>query len=278
MMKKLLLLLFLLPITIYSQANYQQEYQQANELLRNNEFEKGYVKLKDLESKIAKSEALYSTTLESLLGAIEHLEAEFRMKENFNTSLKYGLEALELIKKGKKYIKPETAKLELFMVKNVAISYSGLKKYEEAKTYKKLLYKAYKKKTLPKELNECFNFDYFKWEDKNVWGYEWYNNDISNTAKIIYYVYSTNPDGSNNEQIVALNVNRSARDTKGYHYIMPDLLNKANSSDNNHSLSKIYTYEKGIDYQKLNSDVKTILKTYYQPQEPEKIPVKTGRR
>ncbi len=98
--------------------------------------------------------------------------------------------------------------------KNLVISSFGLGKPDQAKKYQDLLYKAYKDKKLPEGMDQYYNFTYFKWQDKNVWGYEWYPEPGDPDAqggysKIIYYVYSTNADGTDKEQLYRLHVVRA---------------------------------------------------------------------
>ncbi|MGO8055637.1 hypothetical protein, partial [Rhizobium leguminosarum] len=93
----------------------------------------------------------------------------------------------------------------------IVVSYFGMGQIENAKKYKDILYTAYKEKKLPKGLDEYYNFSFFKWDNKNVWGYEWFeelpdNRSDRSFSKVVYYVYSTNPDGTDKDQLYRLHV------------------------------------------------------------------------
>src|SRR5690606_32999310 len=145
------------------------------------------------------------------VGATSELEKQNRTAEKFDKSLQFGLEALKLIEKGKSYFDEKFASREYWMQKNIVVSYFGLGQIDNALKHKDILYKAYKDKKLPDGLDKNFNFTFFKWEDKNIWGYEWYPElgdpeTQGSFSKIVYYVYSTNPDGTDKDQLYRLHV------------------------------------------------------------------------
>ena len=265
MKKVLLCLLLFLPILLYSQTDYIEEIYQADSLIQIGEVEKGYLKLKQLESKVTESDTLYDYIyiLGYLLDIVTFMESNFRMNEDFENSLEYGLEALSLIEKiyGEGTADP-------FMIKNIIVSYSGLKRYDEAQEYRDWLYAAYDEKVLPEGIDEYFNFDYFKWEDKNIWGYEWFeklpeNRFSSSFSKVVYYVYSTNDDGSDKDQLYRLHVLMFHGTGQEFDYV----LTKRNQTDNSSPASTLYGYyyKEDIDFEKLHNDVIEILKWNFQP-------------
>tara|TARA_R110001592_G_C13174751_1_gene750192 strand:- start:3732 stop:4397 length:666 start_codon:yes stop_codon:yes gene_type:complete len=196
------------------------------------------------------------------------LESASRLSEDFQTSLDYGLEALEFIKKGMKRFDGEFAKRAPFMVKNIVVSYFGIGDYVKGQEYKDLLYKAYEHKTLPEGLDEFFNFDFFTLDDKNVWGYEWYaelpkDRFSSSFTKAIYYVYSRNPDGSDKDQLYRLHVLMFHGDNENFDYVMDKRLETATNEVSGTLYS--YTYKEDIDYKKLHNDVIEIIKGNLQP-------------
>jgi hypothetical protein len=265
-------------VLIYGQVNYSKEYYKADSLIQTGEVENGYQILKLLETQVNKSNKLYNDILGYQIDVVSFLERESRMNEDFETSLKYGLEALNLIEKGKKIFKKIDKKFadrEPFMIKNVSVSYFGLKKYEEAKKYKDWLYNAHKQKKLPEGIDEYFNFDYFKWEDKNIWGYEWFaelpkNRFSGSFSKVVYYVYSTNPDGSDNEQLYRLHVLMFHGTSVPFDYVMTKRLETATNEVSGTLYS--YTYKEDIDFEKLHNDVIEILKGNLQPDTKTTIP------
>lgn len=267
-MRKLFLLYALIPSISFGQIDYLTEYAHADSLVQNNHIDSGYVKFKKLETVIPESDTLYDYTLWYLTGIVTHLESVSRTNEDFKSSLDYGLEALELIKKGVKRFDSEFAKREPFMIKNIIVSYFGLSEYEKGQEYKDLLYNAYKNKTLPDGINEYFNFDYFKLNDKNIWGYEWFaelpeNRFSSSFTKVVYYVFSTNPDGSDKEQLYRLHVLMFHGDNEHFDYVMDKRLETATDEISGTLYS--YTYKENIDYEKLHNDVIQIVNGNLQP-------------
>jgi len=268
-------------VLIYGQGEkYSNEYYKADSLIQTGEVEKGYQILKFLETEVKESNKLYNDILGYQIEVVAFLERESRMNEDFETSLKYGLEALTLIEKGKKIFKKldkNFADREPFMIKNVGVSYFGLKKYEDAKKYKDWLYKAYKQKKLPEGIDEYFNFDYFRWEDKNIWGYEWFaelpkNRFSGSFSKVVYYVYSTNPDGSDKDQLYRLHVLMFHGNVESFDYVMTKRLDAATNEISGTLYS--YTYKENIDFEKLHKDVIEIVKGNLQPDTKTTIPKK----
>lgn len=267
-MRKLLLLLTLIPLISYGQENFLKEYSYADSLIQSNQIDSGYLKLKELETKIPDSDTLYDYTLWYLTGIVTHLESISRSSEDFQSSLDYGLEALELIRKGMKRFDSEFAKREPFMIKNVVVSYFGLGDYAKGQEYMDLLYKAYKDKKLPEGLDEYFNFDFFTLDNKNIWGYEWFaelpkDRFSSSFTKVVYYVYSTNPDGSDKDQLYRLHVLMFHGDNENFDYVMTKQLETA--KDEIAGTLYAYTYKEDIDYKKLHNDVIQIINGNLEP-------------
>lgn len=267
-MRKLLLILSLIPFISYGQENFLNEYNYADSLIQSNQINSGYLKLKELEKSIPVSDTLYDYTLWYLTGIVSHLESTSRSSEDFQSSLNYGLEALELIKKGITRFDSEFAKREPFMIKNVVVSYFGLGDYAKAQKYKDKLYKAYRDKKLPEGIDEYFNFDFFTLDNKNIWGYEWFaelpNDRFSSSfTKVVYYVYSTNPDGSDKDQLYRLHVLMYHGDNKQFDYVMDKRLDT--ETDEISGTLYSYTYKENIDYKKLHNDVIEIVKGNLQP-------------
>lgn len=177
---------------------------------------------------------------------------------------------MKLIEKGKTFFDEKFASREYWMQKNIIVSYFGLGQLDQAEKQKKILYKAYKEKKLPEGIDEYFNFTFFKWEDKNVWGYEWFeelpkDRNSKSFSKIVYYVYSTNSDGSDKDQLYRLEVlmfHKFDNSTK-FDYVLTKRLAKAQNEVSGTLYA--YTYNEKIDYTKLQADIKEVLKGNYEP-------------
>ncbi|TAH20435.1 MAG: hypothetical protein EAZ08_06255 [Cytophagales bacterium] len=267
---QLTILLLTISSIVFGQTEILKKYQIADSLLQTNNLKEAYNIFKDIEQKCDKKDTLYNYILWYCVGVTTELEKQNRNAEIFDKSLQFGLEALQLIENGKSYFDDKFALREYFMQKNVIISYFGLGQISNALKHKEILYKAYKEKKLPEGLDEYFNFTFFKWEDKNVWGYEWFeelpkDRFSKSFSKIVYYVYSTNKDGTDKDQLYRLHVLM-------FHNIDPAnkidyVLTKRLETAKNETSGTLYayTYTKDIDYKKLQADIKEVLKGNYQP-------------
>lgn len=277
MKKYLTILLLSVSAVTFGQSEISQKYQTANSLLQKGNFVESVKILREIEASCDKMDTLYNYILWYYVGVTTELENQNRMTEKFDSSLKYGLEALELIKKGRSRFDEKFAAREYWMTKNIIVSYSGLGQYDAAKKYSDFLYKSYKDKTLPDGIDGYFNFDFFKLNGHNVWGYEWYpelpNDRFSSSfTKIVYYVYSTNPDGSDKDQLYRFHVlmfHQSSQDAK-FDY----LLEKQTETDEVILSGSYYqyTYKADIDYKKLKNDVKEIITKGIEPSSRRSIP------
>ena len=271
MRKFLTLLVLTVSVACYGQSDQLKKYQAANELMKSHDFSGAYKKLKEIESKCDTKDTLYNYILWDCTSSATELEKSFRNVQQFDSSLYYGLEALKLIKKGKPLFDAQFAGREYWMVKNIVVSYFGLVQLKNAKKYKDILYDAYKDKRLPKGIDQYFNFTYFKWEDKNVWGYEWFE-DLpkdrfsKSFSKVVYYVYSTNPDGTDKDQLYRLHVLmfHKTDPSNKIDYVLTKRLETAENEVSGTLYA--YTYSKDIDYEKLQADIKEVLKGNYQPE------------
>lgn len=270
-MKQTLIIILLTVSTFaFSQTNILTKYHKADSLLQADNYLEAYAILKEIEPQCDKKDTIYNYILWYYVGATSELENQNRTAEKFDRSLQYGLEALKLIEKGKFYFDEEFASREYWMHKNLIVSYFGLGQYDQAEKHKKTLYKAYKDKELPEGIDQYFNFTFFKWDDKNVWGYEWYPElgdpeTEGSFSKIVYYVYSTNSDGSDKDQLYRLHVLKFHKfdNSVKFDYVLTKRLETATNEVSGTLYA--YTYDKKIDYVKLQADIREVLKGNYEP-------------
>jgi hypothetical protein len=271
-MKNYFILSFLLIASIcsFAQTEVLKKYEAADKLMQNEKYAEAYRIFKEIEPRCDKKDTLLNYILWYYTNAISQVEKNFRDKQQFDSSLHYELEALRIIEKGKPYFDEKYASREYFMTKNVVVSYFGLGQPDKAQKYKSILYKAYKEKKLPEGMDEYFNFSFFRWEDKNVWGYEWFEELPENTmdksfSKVVYYVYSTNADGTDKDQLYRLHVLMFHKidDSVKFDYVLTKRLETAKNEVSGTLYA--YTYNKDIDYKKLQADIKEVLKGNYEP-------------
>lgn len=258
-MKKIFVFILTIVVLIPFGASYAQSDQyerHIDSLCRSGLYEEAYQYAKQRWQSLSpdKSQA-YKDATADYYGTAYMLEMIYRYQEKFEEALTLNEEMLALRK----------AKTDYFAIRNKIVCYSGLGNYEKAAENRALLYKAYKKNKLPCEYELChyYNFDFFKMDTLNIWGYEWYdklpkNRFSTSFTKVVYYVYSTNPDGSDKDQLYRLHLIMFHGTNVPFDYIME----KHISTENGESRSSLYayTYKENIDYEKLHNDVKEIVK------------------
>ncbi|MBR4787023.1 MAG: hypothetical protein IK013_03990 [Bacteroidales bacterium] len=258
-MKKIFILLLVFFATIAFERIYAQKDSYGkylDSLCQSGLFDEAYQYAKQRwQSLPADKSKAYRDATFAYYRTTEMLEMAYRYKENFGEALKLNEELLALVK-------PET---DYFAIRNKVVCYSGLGNYAEAAKNRALLYKAYKKHNLPCEFELChyYNFDYFKMDTLNIWGYEWYdelpkNRFSTSFTKVVYYVYSTNPDGSDKDQLYRLHLIMFHGTDMPFDYIMEKHVS-TEKGELRQSMYK-YTYKENIDYEKLHNDIKEIVK------------------
>lgn len=269
---KTILLIFALTFSLgtFGQTDILKKYQTAEKLIHKDKVFEAYTILKTIEQECDKNDTLYNYILWYYVVTTSELEKNNRIHEKFDKSLEFGLEALELIEKGKNNFDKKFAEREFWMRKNIIVSYFGLGQLEKAKEQQKILYDAYNENSLPKGLNEYYNFTFFRWENKNIWGYEWFEDlpedrNSRSFSKIVYYVYSTTSNGEDKDQLYRLEVLMFHKmDTSiKFDYVLTKRLEKARNEKSGTLYA--YTYDQIIDYEKLQADIKEVLKGNYEP-------------
>ena len=244
----------LIPFTgTYAQKDLHEQH--IDSLWKIAQFEEAYqyAKQRCLSLPANKSQA-YKDAIIDYYRTTEMLETYYRYQENFKEALKLNDELLAL-----------KHNVDYSAIRNKIVCYSGLGDYEKAAENRALLYKAYKKKKLPCEHELChyYNFDFFTIDTLNIWGYEWYdklpkNRFSTSFTKVVYYVYSTNPDGSEKDQLYRLHLIMFHGKDMPFDYIMEKHISTENGEWRRSMYQ--YTYQENIDYEKLHHDVIEIVK------------------
>ena len=156
-----------------------------------------------------------------------------------------------------------------FLTKTIIQNYFSLGQIDKAKKFQDILYKAYNEKLLPDGIDLSYSFEMFKWKDKNIWGYEWFeklpeDRMSKSFTKINYYVYNTHPDGVDNELLYRIHFLMFHKTSgKEDDYVMT--LNKMLDDQEQSQTLWCYTYNEPIDYVKAKKDVIEILKGNLSP-------------
>ncbi|MDX2361854.1 MAG: hypothetical protein QNK23_13680 [Crocinitomicaceae bacterium] len=252
----------------FSQTNYSDEFKKAEIMLEEGSLMDAYVIFKSIEQNVPQSDTLYDYALWNYVQTLTKLEQASRMKENYKIALEYGLEALEGIEKGMDIWEVYSAHW-FWMNKNLIVNCYGLNQLDLARKYQDVLYAAYKNEELPEGLDKYYNFEFFTWNGNNVWGYEWYPElgdpeTEGSFSKIVYYVYSTSPDGTDRDQLYRLHVLKFHKfdDSVSFDYLLTKRLEKA-VGEKSGSLYN-YTYESPIDMNKVREDVRKVLNGEYE--------------
>jgi hypothetical protein len=189
---------------------------------------------------------------------------------DWTNSLKYALECEKVLEKADNYLNDEYLSGKYWLYKNIVLAYFGLDQLDSAKRYQDKLYAAYKDKKLPEGIEEYYNFEKFVFDDKNIWGYEWFeelpeDRFSSSFSKIVYYVYSRNSDGSDKDQLYRLHVLmfHNIDPSNKIDYVLTKRL--ATATDEVSGTLYAYAYTSPVDYEKLRADIREVLKGKYEP-------------
>ncbi|MBQ5532640.1 MAG: hypothetical protein IIU04_03760, partial [Bacteroidales bacterium] len=165
---------------VMAQTKVDPDILHINSLIKAGKLEEAHAFAKEKYQAANPSDSSYLNAVITLFLTDYECERLLRLQEDFSKSMEINQELLKIIQLHKKYFIKEfanLANLEFFVYRNLTVCHTGLKEYDNAQKYRKLLYKAQKKGKLPCEYNLCqyFNFDFFKVDTLNVWGYEWYD-------------------------------------------------------------------------------------------------------
>jgi len=200
----------------------------------------------------------------SLYSTLSKLERKSRDKQDWKTSLEYAKACVSVLEKFKSH-QPDDLMREYVACKNVILACYGLSEIEKAKPFRDRLYAAYKNETLPEFMKKGFNFEFFRFDDKNVWGYENFvklgdPESEGSFTKIVYLVYSSKKDGTDNKQLYRLHVLKFHKilDDPGFDYV----LTKQWEADKKEysAMYPEYTYSSPINMEKLRKDIRQFLK------------------
>lgn len=266
------ILILALQSLVFAGEDCRQRFNHADSLLKAGNVKSAYIELKDIAGDCDYGDSLYSEIYFFYVSATTYLEKEMQKQEKWKEALKYGLETVELIEKGvNEYggrVTDNFIQRKYWMYKDIIVAYYGLNKLDKAQEFKNKLYEAHGKKLLPEGIDKYFNFEFFKIDGKNVWGYEWYPvlgdpETEGSFSKVVYYVYSTNPDGSDKDQLYRLHVlkfHKISDDVK-FDYVLTKRLDKAQNEPAGTLYA--YTYQKKIDFKKLRADIRKVIQGKY---------------
>lgn len=258
------------------QNNLINKYNKADSLYLSENYLDALPLYAELEKEIDKEDTLYADVLWYYGTTLWQLELTYRNSMDWKNSLKYALECEKVLEKAEGHLSDKYLSRKYWLYKNVTLAYFGLDQIDKARSYQDKLYQAYKDKKLPDGLDQHYNFEKLVWDNKNVWGYEWFeelpeDRFSKSFSKIVYYVYSTNPDGSDKDQLYRLHVLmfHNIEPSVKIDYVLTKRLETA--TDEVSGTFYAYTYESPVNFQKLRADIREVLKGNYQPDTKSKI-------
>jgi len=195
---------------------------------------------------------------------------ESAQRKDSKKSIELSSQYIEFADKNKSYLDTIMYDKKYFMYKNIIVGYFASDQLDKAKVYQDKLYEFYKQGILPNGINNSYNFEFFQFDGKNVWAYEWFeelpqDRMSKSFSKMVYYVYSTNADGSDKDALFSLDVlmfHKIDPATK-FDYVLTKRLQNATNEKSGTLYS--YTYTKDINIKKLRADVREVLKGNYSP-------------
>jgi hypothetical protein len=258
----ILCLLFTAPVL--GQDALSKAYFKADSLVKAGNTEAAISIYSQLTTKMTTADTIYNYVLWYYNNALASMEEQYRMREQYDSALMYAFKALPLIQQSANRFDVDFKEREFWMYKNVIVNYFGLNKLDSAKIYQDKLYTLRDLNMLPEVLEDYYNFEFFRWNDKNVWGYEWYPElgdpeTQGSYSKIVYYIYSTNPDGSDKEQLYRMHVlkfHKLNEDSK-IDYVMTYRF-EGEKGEVSKTLYN-YTYSNPLNYAQIRKDVRAIL-------------------
>lgn len=268
-MKKILTTVLLcISLLSYGQTTIEGLFHKVDSLLFAANWLEVYNIMKVIEPVCDKRDTIYSNILWYQTVSLFGLAEQEKANQNWNSCLNYNLEALNIFEKAKKIFSDRYLK-EIYLIYNdLILSYFGLGEIENAKKYQDKLYAAFKKNKLPEGRAHNYSLEFFKWEGYNVWGYEYYSEfeegqTIESNPKIVYYVYKTNKEGENDGLMYEFHLVKFHGALK-FDYILTisqgfddGFISIGEEVDGN---IRPFTYEKKIDYKKLQSDIRKVIK------------------
>ena len=256
-----IVVILLIPFFSYSQSRIDSLFSIGDKFFKEKKYDNAKEIYTGLKSELNKGSSDYNYVADQI-AMIYFFERDILRNENkFEESNQYLLNFLDYIKREKAFIRPLWSdEKRYFLIKTIIQNYFSLGQHENAKKYQELLYKAYKEKKLPEGINKFYSFEMFKWKDKNVWGYEYYPElgdpeTEGSFSKIIYYVYTTDENGNDKEQLYTLHVLKVHKINDK----MSDYVLTKRSSTKGGTYWE-YTYNSPIDYKKLKKDILKFLK------------------
>ncbi|MCB0633428.1 MAG: hypothetical protein KDD15_27015, partial [Lewinella sp.] len=205
-------LLILLPFLANGQTRIDTLFAVADHHFQNKNYDRAQELYGNLKSVLDKGTNDYNYAADQI-AMIRFFDRDaLRQQGKYRESINYLMDFIRYIEEEREFIRPLWYdEKRYFLIKTIIQNYFALGELEKARIYQDMLYAAYRAKLLPEGIDEYYSFEMFRWQDKNVWGYEWYPElgdpeAEGSFSKIIYFVYSTDEAGQDKDQLFRLHV------------------------------------------------------------------------
>jgi tetratricopeptide (TPR) repeat protein len=262
-MRSIFFIALLIPVLLYGSLDTSLDMIEINTLIDSGKREIAFEKLKSLQEKVSEDDKIIQEIVNLRIACGGIIGYQYMEKADHEKALYYLLDADECSQLYGALVSDENMIRKYVIINDILQAYFSLGEFEKAKKYRQLLYDAYDKNLLPEFYDDdCFWFDFFKQGKYNVMGYENFlplpaDRFSESFSKIIYYIYSTKKDGSDNKEIFRIHILMFHGNTPKLDYVMT--YRKGYKNLMSQTLYQ-YTYMEDIDYSKLHSDIRQIVK------------------
>ena len=258
------LFLILMTTGLRAQVNYADSIQQVNHWIDIGEYGQAYFEARRLEATIPPTDSSYLDVVDLSVQLATAIEKFLRLDEQYAEALPYARAITKLIRKNPGKLGANYEKRVPFSIKNQLVNSFGMEDLERADSLRGVLYEMQAEGKLFEGLDEFFNYDFFRYDSLNIWGYEWFaelpeDRYGSSFTKVVYYVYSTDEEGQDKDQLYRLHVLMYHGDNENFDYVLTLYRGEARQT------LYCYYYKEDIDYVKLRNDVKAVLSGDFQP-------------
>lgn len=268
-MKKIQLVLFFCICSFFGKAQvYADSITHAIEMANALSYEEACDYLIGLEPRIPTADTNRIIAVEIIVELATAIEKYYRMNEEYAEAVPYAEMITELINKEKASLPDNFSDKIPFAIKNQLVSNFALGNSDEAGALRKLLYSMQANGELPDGLDTYYNYDFFTVDSLNVWGYEWFaplpkNRNGSSFSKVVYYVYSTDEQGNDKDQLYRLHVLMYHGNSDRFDYVLTKRVKTAKNEPA--GTLYCYNYKERLDYARLRKDVVQVINGNLQP-------------
>ncbi|HOH46755.1 MAG TPA: hypothetical protein PLX59_02880 [Candidatus Cloacimonadota bacterium] len=263
-MKVLVLVLLLIPVMLLATMDAEEAWYRVNSLIDANRHGEAYELLKNIQSSIPEDDPNFPSVVDRRIGVGSFLGYRHLNNLEFDQALQYNLDVYNTMLQHRSVLSEAMLKQEYVLVSDILEAYFSKGDFAEANRYRAIMYNAHNDGLLPDFFdNDVFWFDVFAEGEFLARGYEDFTplpEDRVSTSfsKIIYHITKPNEDGSDREELFQLHILMFHGSSQNFDYVMTWRQYGENSM-NSQTLYQ-YTYKEKIDYIKLHSDIREVVK------------------